>query len=292
MPNILSSKAMLARLRICQWSATRLDKSVTREINESHNASADAGRYNKRLVGKAALSKIQTIASEARSEHYKRTLPWSDEGQRLLSSAGFIDYSEKMRAIRDAFESAVDEFITGYPEFVGQARRDLNGLFNESDYPAAVDIRARFKLEFSFQNCPDAGDFRVDLGAAQVAEIQADMEARAREALNAATKDVWQRVADAVGHMSAKLREYKPGADGKRADGVFRDSLVDNVRELVGLLPSLNIAGDHGLAAIADRMRQELCADDAKALRDNAGARESVANAAESILADVSAYLA
>jgi hypothetical protein len=291
--NALSARAMLARLKISKWSAVKLDKKITHDVAEQHQAADGAGRYNKRLLGKGALAKIDTVANAARSEHASRTLPWSDEGARILSTRGFVDYSNKLRELKADFESAVAEFAANYSAYVDAARAELNGMFREADYPHIGDIAGRFSFSFEFSNMPDSRDFRVELDAAQAADIRASMDASAREAFAAATRDVWQRVAEAVGHMAEKLRAYKPAtAKGETTAGVFRDSLVDNVRELVALLPSLNIADDPALTAIADRIARDLCADDAKALRDNAGARESVAAAAESILQDVSAYLA
>jgi hypothetical protein len=72
---------------------------------------------------------------------------------------------------------------------------------------------------------------------------------------------------------------------------VFHDTLVDNVRDLVALLPGLNIMNDQRLADIATRM-QGLCRDDADTLRDNPTARASVAAEADAILREVSDYMA
>jgi hypothetical protein len=91
--------------------------------------------------------------------------------------------------------------------------------------------------------------------------------------------------------MAEKLKAFKPAQGGDRAEGIFRDSLVENVRELVAVLPSLNITGDPTLAAVAARM-EALCRDDADELRDNAAARASVAAEADAILADVGQFLA
>ena len=288
----LAGVAMLAAVSISKWSAGKVDKRVTREVADAHNTDASAGRYNKRLIAKDALDKIATVESEARKDHHARTLPWSDDGPRILSAAGFADWSARMREHKAKFESAVADFVQNYPALIDDARVRLNGLFNEADYPPASDIARKFRFEIRVENMPDSSDFRVALGDSQVAAIRADMDARAQEAFSAATRDVWQRIADRVGHMAEKLRSYKPaGAAGDRSQGTFHASLVENVRELVALLPALNIANDPALDAVAKRMAKELCAEDATALRASAMARETVAASAESILANVREYL-
>lgn len=292
MPSILSTRAMLARLTIRAWSARKLDRKITDEVNSSHGAAADAGRYNKLLISADSLATLAKIGGEARNAHYVSTLPWADEGSRILPAAAYLDYTAKMREFRVRWNDAAALFVAAYPDYVADARARLNGMFRAEDYPPAEEIGARFALRASVLPCPDASDFRVDIGDTAAAEIRADIEAQSAEALVIAMRDVWSRIADRVEPMVERLKAYKPGGKADRAEGVFRDSLVENVRELVSILPILNITGDAALTAMASRLDAELCRDSAAELRENPFARQSVAAAAESILSDVSAYLA
>ena len=52
----LSRKAVLVSVNISQWTARKLDREVTDEVNASHGAQKDAGRYNKLLLEKEALA--------------------------------------------------------------------------------------------------------------------------------------------------------------------------------------------------------------------------------------------
>jgi hypothetical protein len=283
---------MLCGLTIRQWSARRLDRKVTDEVNASHGAAADAGRYNKALVAKDALAGIVTAANAARSLHYARTLPWLDEGARILPAAGFEAYSNAMRDLRHAFEAAVAAFVAAYPSYVDDARLRLNGMFDPADYPDAADIADRFAFGVRILPVPDASDFRVDLADAQAAEIRAAIESAARDALANATRDAWQRVAEVTGRMVERLNAYKPGGATGRAENVFRDSLVENVRELASILPGLNLTNDPALSRIAERMESDLCQHDAADLRDSDVLRRDTAKAAAAILAEVSDFLA
>lgn len=290
MSNVLSSKAMLSGLNITQWSARKIDKKVTNETNAAHGAAADAGRYNKALIAKEALGAIVAAANAARTTHYALTLPWLDSGARILPAALHTDYANRMREHREAFEAAAAAFVADYESFVADARKRLNGMFQESDYPAASEIARRFTFGVSLYPVPDSADFRVDVSEAQAAAIRADIEARSQEALSAAMRAAWERIAETVGHMVTKLAEYKPGENGERASGVFRDSLVENVRELAAILPGLNITGDSALAAVADRMAA-LTRHDAEALRVSEALRTETREAAESILQTVSEFM-
>lgn len=293
MANLLAQKAVLAHVAVSSWSARRHDRAVTDEVNRSRGAAADAGRYNKLLIDKSALEKLNSISGEARQIHYQMTQPWLDNGSRILPTALYMDYQKKLKKLEHTFNEEADEFARVYPRHVDAARRRLNGMFNEADYPAASNIRDRFAFELKILPCPDKDDFRCDLAAEHAADIRADVEARMKKALDDAMGDVFTRINDTVGHMAARLKEYKPAAGTrKKAEGIFRDSLVQNVRDLVELLPAFNLTNDPRLDKITDRIKRDLCPTDAQILRDNKKARESVASAADAILAQVSAFAA
>lgn len=293
MENVLSSRAMLSGVRISQWSARKLDRKITDQVNSDHGASADAGRYNKALLAKDALASVTSAASEARTYHYARTLPWLDDGARILPAAAFLDYSAAMRRIKGDFDAAVAKFVDSYPSFVSDARVRLNGMFNVDDYPTESEIRSRFGFETRILPIPDARDFRVTIGDAAEAAIRSEVEKATRDALEHAMGDAWSRVGEAVRRMVERLGAYKPaGGKGDKSEGVFRDSLVQNVRDLVAILPSLNLTGNSDLARVCERMESELCGHDADELRESAPLRSATAKAAESILNDVSAFLA
>jgi hypothetical protein len=289
----LSSRAMLVQLSVRQWTARKLDKKVTDETNRRNNAAEDAGRYNKALLSKEALAEIGKIEGAARTEHYKRTLPWKDDGTRILSSAGYLDYTAAMREYDRQFQSAVGAFLDSYESFKEDARVRLNGMFNPDDYPDASVIGSKFKFGVDVSPLPDAADFRVEIGEAQADAIRRQIEERAREALTLATRDVWSRIADAAGRMVERLRAYNPEKGEKgRVQGIFRDSLVDNIKELVELMPTLNVANDPKLAEITERLANELTSYSASELREDDNARKVTADKAEKILAEVSDFLA
>jgi len=291
--NPLATRAMLAGLKVTQWTARRLDKRITDEVNHQHGAAADAGRYNKALVAKTALADIVAATNAARAYHYSRTLPWLDDGARILPAAAYIGYTARMRGLRADFEAAVDRFCEAYPSYVTDAQQRLGTLYDAQDYPHVSQIRRRFDFGIRILPMPDASDFRAGLSDHQAAEIRAEIEATTRAALEGAMRDAWDRIAETVGRMVERLNAYKPAPGvGARAEGVFRDSLVENVRDLVAVLPSFNLTGDAFLTALTARMEEQLCAFDACELREDEALRKSTADAAQAILADMADYLA
>jgi hypothetical protein len=277
----LSDKAMLVRLSISQWTARKYDRVISNKVANDYNAPQDAGRYNKCLIAQSSLKAIVTISGEARTFHYANTLPWDDSDNRLLPAANYLDYTSKMRDLRARFESAVSDFIASYPSLVDEAKITLAGMFDPTDYPHISEIPRRYSFNVSVSPLPESSDFRVTLQSEDIAQIKADLESRAIEAQSRAMTELWQRTYDAVKHLCDKL------SDGK---AIFRDSLIENISELVNLLPKLNILDDVNLEAARQNIEAQLIREPSD-LRTDQTLRQTVASEAAGILATMSSYM-
>lgn len=279
----LSEKAMLVSLSISQWTARKKDKRATSEIHDRYNADDKSGQYNKALIAKDRLETIRQTATAAREEHYKLTLPWLDTGARILPSAMFDQYSQAMRDHRARFEQAVREFLTNYEAYVHEARYRLNGLYDPADYPQPEEMAAKFSFSCDVLPLPDAADFRVQLQAEDMERLQRNTQQRIDQAQAQATQDLYGRLAEVVGRMAERL-----GGDEKKT---FRNSLVENVRELVDLIPGLNVTQDPRIEEIRQAAADRLTKYEPDTLRENSRARQETAQAAQDIMDKMSAYM-
>lgn len=290
--SMLASRAVIVSLKISQWSGRRLDRDVTDEVNQSHNADADAGRFNKLLIPKDALKDITKVVSETRSEFEKRTLPWIDRGGRIMDASAYMQNGRWVSGQIAKFDAAVSKFLGEYPGYVAAAGARLGTMFDPSDYPTADELKAKYNMELVVMPVPTGDDFRVAMSEHQASRIRAQIEARVEEAQRNAVADVYRRITEALERMVNRLSNYQPAEQtGDRAIGIFRDSLVDNVRDLIEVLPSLNITGDPVLAAMASRLRP-LVEFKAETLREDAGKRRDVAHEAQKILDTLSDFIA
>jgi hypothetical protein len=118
-----------------------------------------------------------------------------------------------------------------------------------------------------------SNDFRVSIASDELSAIQQDVERRVQEAAQNAMKDVWNRLYDRVVHIADKLADPK---------AIFRDSLVDNAKEICALLPRLNFSDNPDL----ETMRQQVEASLIKhpdALRNDPDLRRDTAVEAKRI---------
>jgi hypothetical protein len=297
----LSSRAMLCTLSISVWSARKHDPEVSDQIASLHGAQPNAGRYNKLLVPRESLEEIHKIITEARREHYFMTLPWADDGYRVLPAAAYMDHATNMRGYANRFMPAVNRLVARFETLVEQEKTRLGTLFKVEDYPGVKEEFGKIKMlipeqllsKFSFETkvlpLPDAGDFRVAIGDEERTRIQRQITAAVEASLQVASKDLWHRLYEAVSHMAGRLRAYKVTEDG--VEHPFRDTVVTNLVKLIDVLPKLNVTNDADLNRLTEQVRSSLVVDVAE-LRKSESVRNETANAAEAIAQQMAGYMA
>jgi hypothetical protein len=276
---MITEKAMLAAVHISIWTAVKHDRKVSRDVADQHGAHHGAGRYNKQLLrGADKLDELRTLAGQIRQYFYKITLPWSDEGFRLLPSNFYFELMERMREFEAGFEQGVEGFLRVYPQYIEQVRPELNGLFREEDYPSVDKIRAKFGIQIEVLPIPSGSDFRVQLSAEEQARVSREIDANVREALTRGTEDLWKRLREVVAHMVDRLNE---------PESRFHGSLVTNIADLVDILPKLNVSGDANLNRFAEQIKERLCNYSAHELKKNDFLRVATASDARNIVAEM-----
>lgn len=261
----IATKAMLVELVIKQWGAQRVDKAVTAAVAAQHNVSTDVGKYRKTLIDPLTLDPIKQAASNMRQYHYRMTLPWSDRGHRLLPATSYYDYMQEMQTLRMAFEQAAARFLNGYDTAKAQAQQDLGTLYNEDDYPDADTLAGRFSVALNVMPIPSGKDLRLNLNEGEVNRLREQVETQTHHMVERAVRDVYERAASVIGAFVERLSDDK---------NVFRDTLVENARELVELMPSLNFTDDPQITELCESMKATLCKHEPAALRTQPTARE------------------
>jgi hypothetical protein len=124
-------------------------------------------------------------------------------------------------------------------------------------------------------------DFRVSIGSDELSRIQQDVERRITEAQSKAMTEVWQRLYDRVKHMAEKLADPK---------SIFRDSMIENAREICALLPRLNFADDPNLESMRQQVEVTLLKHP-EALRNDPDLRRDTAVEAKKIMDAMSVFM-
>ena len=195
----LNRDAMLAGLRITAWSGRLYDREASDHVAAHHDASASAGRYNKRLLPKAAFAALTATMSEARTKHYENSLPWDDKGGRLLTVANYEHYTGLMKGLSERVVRQRTRFIEDYDDYVDQARLDLGKLFRIEDYPSKEALQGKFSIRYRITPVPDADHFIAKLASDDTDRVKRDIERHIEEQLHDAVGDLYRRLGEAVG---------------------------------------------------------------------------------------------
>lgn len=279
----IETSAMLVELSISCWTARKLDKRVSQEVDATNGAKARAGNYNKNLLaGTQKLDNIVRFAANARAWHNANTLPWSDNGLRLLPVENFLNYKERLGELEQEYNALVQDFLTSYPDLVDAAAFQLGNLFDRSEYPATESIADKFRFRYVFSPVPTAGDWRVNIGQQARDELESQCNNAIQERVQGAMKEAWSRLHECLSHVSERLEDTGDGDDTKRK--VFRNSLVENAQELIDMLKVLNVTKDPELERARVLMAQTFNGLEAKDLRDSETTRKGVKADVDSIL--------
>lgn len=288
----LSERAMLVGLHIGTYSGMQFDKLVSEEISASYKADVKkAGRFNKRLIDSRFLAGVSGAHFNARTTHKLLTLPWEDDGTRILTTAAYIEYVRKMKEARARVENEVKEFVKGLPEYITEARIRLGNMFVEEDYPTEDELRSKFKYDVEVKPLPEASDFRAQLSDEATKHITKDIERRINRKMETAINDIFERVAERVGALVKKLREYQPASGDQKANGVLRTELVHNIYEFANMMPLLNVTDDPRVNALQKQLVDELVEFSPVILRTDAKIRAQVLSNADKILRKVQGYM-
>ena len=278
----LSDKALLVQLNISQWTARKYDKRATEQVAQQNGSASQAGSYNKSLLPmNDALNNIHQKSTQIRKKFYTNTLPWGIEGTMMLPSANYLNFMTEFRKEKADWESLVDTFYHEYPRLHADAQRFLGNLYNKADYPELHDIQRKFKMDMAVFPVP-SNDFRVSIGDAELERIQQDVEARVENSAQQAMKEAWQRLYDRVKHMAEKLADPK---------AVFRDTLVENTKEVCSILSRLNFADDPDLETMRQQVEGSLANNHPESLRNDPDLRKNKAEEAKAIMDKMGAFM-
>lgn len=276
------STAMLADVTISMWGAERTDRDVMEKIKSDAGATGNVGRMMKNLLaGADGLHKeCKGAFAAVRTRHYGLTLPWVADphatratGPRLLPNMLFERYLGEMSTARRAANQALDVFLDDYPDAINRARANLGALADVT-YPDDVEVRAQFKVAFDFEPIPAGQSFK-GLPEHFLDKLSSGLRRKQDRMIAAASEAMWREVRERVGHMMERLAQ---------PDAMFKANTVENVRELLTLLPAWNVMGSANIDEIVADISDMLVGIDVKDLRKDQRVRGDVARQAAGVV--------
>lgn len=279
--------AMLADITVSLWSGERSDAKLMDKIKADADAVGNVGKVIKNMLAgvDAMLKETKGVYNQVRSRHFAMTLPWVSDphasrvsGPRLLPNVLFERYLDEMSKARRAALAQLDRFIDAYPDLVVQAKANL-GTLADLDYPDQAAVRAAFRVSFDFEPIPHGTQFR-GLGPNMLEKLSKGLATKQQRMVATATNAMWETVRERITYMVERLA----GKDAQGKDSVFREATIENVRELLVLLPGWDVVGSGHAAEVVRDISDMLGGVDVKTLRTKPTVRQVVANQGQALV--------
>lgn len=264
--------AVIVKLSISTFTNRRQDRAITDHVKLTKALGNGAGAWVKFKLPEESLEPIRKLCGEIRSFHALHTSPW-DNGMRLLGAKARPNHDARFADhFSPQFTKLVDEFCAAYPNWIEQARIMHGATFDGADYPEVETLRGMFKIEREYFPVPKPQHFGSELKGLYGLALEALTEKKIGDAMT----DAWERLIKPVQAMAEKLSS---------PDAIFRDSLVDNVRTMVQIIPDLNLTNDAGLKEAASAIQEQLATLNVESLRESKVDRKDAAERAKALVA-------
>lgn len=304
----ISSAAMLGSINISVWEARKQDRKTAEEVTQSKGArSKRAATVHKHLFSECpALEAIKSLRGEVRNWFNTVTLPWDDNGRRLITTAQYLTVTAQAAKYQQRFEDLTRVFLNTYSTEISKQAFEMGALFDRSEYPPESEVSAKFRFSFTVEPVPESGDFRVDVGIAAAADLRDQYEKTTQLRVAAAVDDAWRRVKEQVEWVKERMEAvlaYDPDAveevpttddDGKVVSVEIKkkrrpklyDSMLEQGLELTALLRDLNVTNDPKLEAARVALETALSRVDMESLKESPELQRATRTAMENILSE------
>lgn len=268
----IQSKVLIVRPSISQVGKSKTDKEITAEVHNQHGVEDESGQYVKKLWPKEFIAPFTKIVGEA-SRYHKRHTVVSQFGD-LIPTVQFERYREAMDAYIQQFNDAADDFAANYDAIIERARQIHNGTFKEEFYPIREKIREEFSFTLFTAPVPRTTDLSVSyIDEERIVALRAEIEQSVSNAGKMASAQVIKRILECVNRIAVTLGDQ---------DAIFRNSMIDNLKEMLNLAPALNIADDPAVTQLIHECATKLVKDP-DSLRNSSFQRKTTAVLASQI---------
>jgi len=145
------NKAILVRLTLGAWNGTageRKCRPLAAELERNHQTHGNVFKSNAVVLERADRQPVTAAVSAIRMYFAEHTVPWDDRAWRLLGGNLIMPFRDKIEALKDAFESAVETNLIRRRDWLEEKARDrLNDTLDiVGGFPSVPGEKAGFGL--------------------------------------------------------------------------------------------------------------------------------------------------
>jgi len=242
-----NDNAMLVAINFKNWTAFKRDKSISDSAKSVFNMKSESGNFNKRLLPKFALKKLNDIITEFQWYAHDNTLAYMGvRATRILPTSFFMEFNKELNQARLRLSEALVEFKEDYVEYMGHAKNMLGDKFNESEYPTVEELGTKFSIDVQIMPIPVGETFNDIVDNNVVANLVASLEGVG----DVSKQDLLNRTKNVLG----TLRKVLDGSTKR----IYASTISGNITKLVIQLTHLNLENDPLLVQLGSTIETEL----------------------------------
>ncbi len=281
--SVIANSAVLVRLNISVWGASKRNKDLENEVARGKNADPKAMRmYDNLMVGSTGHKDVQKHAANVRLWHTNMTLPWDERGYRLCPTSLFLDYKSQHNLKKAAFDSMLDTFRVKYFSYRETARQYRGDMFNENDYPPVEEVMSKFAWNFVVAPVPESGHLCIDLPEQEMQELRQSCDEEVERKVAEAAKENEKRLLKELQGISAKCTDT--GDDDEDDKKRWHDTFVTNPIDLCRMIKHMNLSNDLKVEEARQRLEDVMAGKTKEMFKDSPTIRQEVKDEVDSII--------
>lgn len=254
------------------WLGTqrKLSDSQTKQAADTFHAATDLVTASKRVIDtkNATYRTLTALKSQAAAYWRSMTLPYPQDGIRLMRQTDIPAFEEKMREFKEQLAAAAANLQLEYEALKEAAREKLGDLFNPEDYPPTLEGVFELRWEYPPVEPPN---YLMTFNPELYAQEQTRIQQRFETAVIMAEDAFAEQLNDMVNHLVERLTD-KP--DGERK--VFRNAAVENLKEFYANFRQMNVRSNAELERLIQRANDLVAGVDPDDLRQHKNLRETL----------------
>jgi hypothetical protein len=247
------------------WLGTRrkLSDAQTKQAADTFEASTDLVSASKKLIDTKhpAYSAATTIKSQAASFWRGITLPYPQDGVRLIKQSDIPVFEAKMQEFKEQLDIAVANLQLEYEALKVRAREQLGSLYNAEDYPQTLEGVFAITWEYPPIEPPQ---YLMSFNTQLYEQVQHRVQQRFENAVTLAEQAFAEELSGLVSHLIERLTA---DPDGKKKS--FRANAVENFKEFYDNFKRMNVRSNVQLESLISQAHNLVSGIDPAELRQN-----------------------
>lgn len=247
------------------WLGTqrKLSDAQTKQAADTFDAATDLVTASKRLIDTKhpAYRAVTAIKSQASAFWRGITLPYPQEGTRLIKQEDVARFEETMQGYRDQLAAAVANLQLEYDAIKIAAREKLGSLYNPNDYPNTLEGVFNISWEYPPIEPPR---YLVALNPTVYQAEQNRVQQRFETAVAMAENAFAETLQELIEHLIERLTDEPDGTKK-----TFRSSAIDNFKEFYQNFKHMNVRSNAQLEQLIENANALVSGVEPKDLRKN-----------------------